>query len=172
MKRFFSLYRLMRATRAPVSVSIVWAVWSLLAAPPRTAYAAKSSGIGMTVTIDDADGTGRDITNDITSVSFNTPRGVQDVTGLDKSALERLLLLIDFNMTVTAVFNPAANPSMFGVFSTPADNDTRTVVIVVGGKTMTAECVMTDVSWSRNADGSFTAQATFILANGTAPAWS
>ena len=133
---------------------------------------AKSSGIGMTVTIDDADGTGRAITNDITNITFSTPRGVQDVTGLNSTALERLLLLIDFNCTVTAVFNPAANPSMFGVFSTPADNDTRTVVIVVGDKTMTAECHMTDVSWSRNADGSFTAQATFVQSSTTAPAWS
>lgn len=133
---------------------------------------AKSSGIGMTVTIDDADGTGRAITNDITNITFSTPRGVQDVTGLNSTALERLLLLIDFNCTVTAVFNPAANPSMFGVFSTPADNDTRTVVIVVGGKTMTAECHMTGVSWSRNADGSFTAQATFVQSSTTAPAWS
>ena len=133
---------------------------------------AKSTGIGMTVTIDDADGTGRAITNDITNITFSTPRGVQDVTGLNSTALERLLLLIDFNCTVTAVFNPAANPSMFGVFSTPADNDTRTVVIVVGGKTMTAECHMTDVSWSRNTDGSFTAQATFVQSSTTAPAWS
>ena len=133
---------------------------------------AKSSGIGMTVTIDDADGTGRAITNDITNITFSTPRGVQDVTGLNSTALVRLLLLIDFNCTVTAVFNPAANPSMFGVFSTPADNDTRTVVIVVGGKTMTAECHMTDVSWSRNADGSFTAQATFVQSSTTAPAWT
>ena len=133
---------------------------------------AKSSGIGMTVTIDDADGTGRAITNDITNITFSTPRGVQDVTGLNSTALERLLLLIDFNCTITAVFNPAANPSMFGVFSTPADNDTRTVVIVVGDKTMTAECHMTDVSWSRNADGSFTAQATFVQSSTTAPAWT
>ena len=132
----------------------------------------KTTGIGMTVTIDDADGTGRAITNDITNITFSTPRGVQDVTGLNSTALERLLLLIDFNCTVTAVFNPAANPSMFGVFSTPADNDTRTVVIVVGGKTMTAECHMTDVAWSRNADGSFTAQATFMQSSTTAPAWT
>lgn len=133
---------------------------------------AKSSGIGMTVTIDDADGTGRAITNDITNITFSTPRGVQDVTGLNSTALERLLLLIDFNCTITCVFNPAAAPSMFAVLSTPADNDTRTVVIVVGGKTMTAECHMTDVSWSRNADGSFTAQATFVQSSTTAPAWT
>lgn len=133
---------------------------------------AKSTGIGMTVTIDDADGTGRAISNDITNITFNTSRGAQDVTGLNSGSMERLLLLNDFNCSITAVFNPASNPSMFGVFSTPADNDTRTVVIVVGGKTMTAECLMTDVSWSRNADGSFTASATFVQSSTTAPTWS
>jgi hypothetical protein len=126
----------------------------------------------MTITIDDADGTGRAISNDIVSAAFNTSRGVQDVTGLDKSAMERLLLLNDFNLSVTAVWNPGANPSSHGVFSTPADNDTRTVVIVVGGKTLTAECVMSDVAWNRGTDGSFTASATFELANGTAAAWT
>lgn len=133
---------------------------------------AKSSGIGMTVTIDDADGTGRAISNDTTQISFNTSRGAQDVTGVNSSAIERLLLLNDFNCTLTTVFNPAAAPSMFAVLSTPADNDTRTVVIVVGGKTMTAECHMTDVVWSRNQDGSFTAQATFVQSSTTAAAWS
>jgi len=133
---------------------------------------AKQSGLGMTITIDDADGTGRAISNDILSATFNTTRGVQDVTGLDKSAMERLLLLNDFTLDITAVFNPAANPSMFGVLSTTADNDTRTVVIVVGGQTLTAECILTSVNWSRNADGSFTCSANFQLANGTAAAWT
>lgn len=133
---------------------------------------AKSSGIGMTVTIDDADGTGRAITNDVISCNFTTTRGVQDITGLDKSAMERLLLLNDATIDITAVFNPAANPSMFGVLSTPADNDTRTVVIVVGSQTFTAECILASVTWTRNQDGSFTAQAQFQLANGTAAAWS
>jgi hypothetical protein len=126
----------------------------------------------MTISIDDADGTARAIGNDLVSATFNTSRGVQDVTGLDKSAMERLLLLNDFNLSVTAVWNPAANPAMFGVFSTPADDDTRTVTIVVGGKTLTAECVMGSVSWSRGADGSFTAGANFSLASGTAAAWT
>jgi hypothetical protein len=126
----------------------------------------------MTISIDDADGTARAIGNDLVSATFNTSRGVQDVTGLDKSAMERLLLLNDFNLSVTAVWNPAANPSMFGVFSTPADDDTRTVTIVVGGKTLTAECLMSGVSWSRPSDGSFGATATFELANGTAAAWT
>lgn len=133
---------------------------------------AKQSGISMTVTIDDADGTGRAISNDIISCNFTTSRGVQDITGVNSSAMERLLLLNDFTLDITAVFNPAANPSMFGVLSTPADNDTRTVVIVVGSQTMTAECVLTSANWTRNQDGSFTCSANFQLANGTAAAWS
>src|SRR5690606_22820165 len=131
----------------------------------------KASGLGMTITIDDADGTGRDISNDITSANFNTPRGSVDVTGIDKSAMERILLRSDFSLTINVQWNPAANPSMFGVLSTFADDDTRTVVIAVGGKTLTAECVMADVSYSMGTDGNFTGSATFVLANGTAAAW-
>ena len=124
----------------------------------------------MTVTIDDAAGAGEAISNDIISCNFTTSRGVQDVTGLNKSAMERLLLLNDFTLDLVAVFNPAGSPSMFDVLSTPADNDTRTVVIVVGGKTLTAECVLTSANWTRNQDGSFTCSANFALADGAAAA--
>lgn len=172
MRNLLNMYRLLRVTRTPAAQAFVLAVWLLFAAPPQLAHAAKTTGIGMTISIDDADGTVRAIGPNITNATFNTSRGVQDVTGLGSSAMERLLLLNDFNLTVTAVFDPASGATMFTVFSTPADNDTRTVTIVVGGKTLTAECIMTDVSWSRNADGSFTASATFQLANGTAAAWS
>jgi hypothetical protein len=37
----------------------------------------------------------RAIKNDITNWQMATPRGVQDITGVDKSANERLLLLAD-----------------------------------------------------------------------------
>lgn len=133
---------------------------------------AKSSGIGMTISIDDDAGNARAIGNDILSATMNTPRGVQDITGVDKAAMERLLLLSDFNMDVEFVWNPAANPSSFGVFSTHADNDTRTVTIVVGGKTLTAECILSNVTWNRQSDGSFVGSANLQLANGTAAAWS
>jgi hypothetical protein len=48
----------------------------------------------------------------------------------------------------------------------------RTVVILISGQTLTMECLISDVSWSRNNDGSLGATATLQLANGTAPAWS
>jgi hypothetical protein len=36
---------------------------------------------------------------------------VQDITGLDKSANERLLLLADFSISLAGVFNDASNMS-------------------------------------------------------------
>lgn len=49
--------------------------------------------------IDDSAGVPQDLRNDVTNFEFATPRGVQDVTGIDKSAMERLLLLADFSIT-------------------------------------------------------------------------
>ena len=53
---------------------------------------AKTTGLGSSVSVADAGGTARTISNDSTNYNFSTPRGVQDVTGVDKSANERLLL--------------------------------------------------------------------------------
>ena len=47
---------------------------------------AKESGIGMSIAVDDSGGSARTISNDITNFDFSTPRNVQVVTGLDKSA--------------------------------------------------------------------------------------
>lgn len=133
---------------------------------------AKESGIGMTVTVDDSSGTGRAITNDITNIQFTTPRGVQDVTGLDKSAIERILLLADGTVTINGVFNDAANLSHDVFKSVPTTSVSRTVVIVHSGQTMTMEILFTDYSLNRGTDGSLTWSATGSLANGTAPTWS
>jgi hypothetical protein len=133
---------------------------------------AKESGIGMTVTVDDHSGSGQALTNDITSITFTTPRGSQDITGLDKSAIERLLLLADGTVTINGVFDDAANLS-HAVFKTvPTTSVSRTVVIVVSGQTLTMECIFTDYSMNRAQDGSLTWTATGSLSNGTAPTWS
>ena len=71
---------------------------------------AKESGLGVdNVQVDDSGGTLRAIINDVTNLEFATPRGVQEVTGIDKSAIERLLLLADFSCTLNGVFNDAAS---------------------------------------------------------------
>jgi len=134
---------------------------------------AKSSGLGWTtLSVDDSAGSPQPIKNDITNLDFATPRGVQDVTGIDKSAIERLLLLADFSITLNGVFNPAANQS-HDVFKTvPSTSVARTVTSVQNGKTLANETLFTDYQLTRAASGELTWQAPGLLADGTVPLWA
>lgn len=134
---------------------------------------AKSSGLGWTtLSVDDASGTPQDIRNDVTNLSFATPRAVQDVTGIDKSANERLLLLADFSLTLEVIFNPAANKA-HAVFSTvPSTSVARTVSITVGGKSLPNEVLFTDYPLQRSNSGELTASVPGVLADGTVPTWA
>ncbi|SCK20070.1 hypothetical protein YUYDRAFT_02078 [Streptomyces sp. ScaeMP-e48] len=134
---------------------------------------AKESGLGWTTcSVDDATGTPQDIRNDITNLQFATPRAVQDVTGIDKSAMERLLLLADFSITMNGVFNDAANKS-HAVFKTvPSTSVARTVSLAVSGQTLTNECVFTDYPLTRSDSGELTWAVPGVLSDGTVPVWS
>lgn len=134
---------------------------------------AKESGLGWTTcSVDDASGTARAIKNDITNLQFATPRGVQDATGIDKSAYERLLLLADFSVTLNGVFNDAANQS-HDVFKTvPSTSVARTVTLTVSGQTLANECLFTDYPLTRGDDGALTFSAPGVLSDGTVPTWA
>lgn len=136
----------------------------------------KVSGLGETITIDDSSGTGRDISTDVTNWNFSTPKAVQDVTGVNKSAMERLLLLADFSASFAGVFDPAVAPSSHAVFKDIMTGSvSRTVVVIAettGSSTMTAECLFTDYAITRGNGGELTYAAPCVLANGTAPAWT
>ena len=133
---------------------------------------AKESGLGMTLTIDDSGGTPRAITNDVTNFDWATPRNVQDVTGLDLSAMERLLLLADFTITVNGVFNDAADLS-HDVFKTvPSSSVARTTTIAVSGQTLPGELFYTDYALARAATGELTWTAPGALAGGVVPTWA
>lgn len=134
---------------------------------------AKESGLGWsTLSVDDASGTPRDIRNDLTNLQFATPRAVQDVTGIDKSAMERLLLLADFSITMNGVFNDATNMS-HSVFKTvPSTSVMRTVSINVSGQTLAAECLLTDYPLTRSDSGELTFAVPGVLADGTVPTWA
>lgn len=128
------------------------------------------------MSIDDSGGTLRDIRNDITNLSFATPRGVQDVTGIDKSAMERLHLLVDFSATWNGVFNDAVNAS-HDVFKTVPSTDTaREFTLTVSGQTLgttpTATVLLSDYALTRNQDGSLTWSVPGVLANGAVPTWT
>jgi len=132
---------------------------------------AKQSGLGVTITVDDASGTPRDISNDINSFTASTPRAVQEVTGVDKSAMERLLLLGDATIAFNGTVNTATNKS-HDVFKTVTSSSVpRTVVIDYGDVSLTCELLFTDYSIARGADGSLTWTTSGVLADGVAPVW-
>lgn len=135
---------------------------------------AKITGLGWTtLSVDDSGGTPQAIKNDITNFQFATPRAVQDVTGVDKSAFERLLLLADFSVTLNGVANFAAGATAHTVFSTvPSTSVNRTLTLVVSAKTLPNEVLFTDYSFTRAADGALTFSAPGVLADGTVPTWA
>lgn len=135
---------------------------------------AKESGIGWTTcSIDDSAGTLRAIINDVTSLQFATPRGVQDTTGLDKSAMERLLLLADFSATLTGVFNDAATTGAHTVLKTvPSTSVVRTFSLGVSGQTLSNEVIASDFSYNRAQSGELIWTCPLALADGAVPTWS
>lgn len=134
---------------------------------------AKQTGIGWTtLSVDDASAVAKAIKNDITDLDFATPRKDQDVTGIDKSAMERLLLLADFSINLNGVFNNAVGLS-HDVFKTvPSTSVARTVLLVVGGSTLTNKTLFTDYSLKRSSNGDLTWKAPGVLSDGTVPTWT
>lgn len=134
---------------------------------------AKETGLGWSaLSVDDSAGTARDIRNDITNFQFATPRGVQDVTGVDKSAFERLLLLADYTTTINGVFNDAANASHAVLKTVPSTSVARTTTLTVSGQTLAGELLYTDYALTRAQSGELTFTAPGVLADGTVPTWS
>ncbi len=108
----------------------------------------------------------------MTSLDLQTPRGSQDVTGVDKSAMERLLLLADFQVNLNLVFNDAANMS-HAVFKTvPSTSVARTTTLSISGQSIAGELLYDDYPLSRSASGELTAKVKGMLADGTTPSWS
>ena len=133
---------------------------------------AKESGLGMTVAIDDSGGSARTISNDITNLDFATPREESDITGLDKSARERLLLLADFTVSVSGVFDDASNMA-HDVFKTvPSSSVARTTTLTISGQVLAGELYYTDYALARGSDGSLTFSAPGSLAGGAVPTWA
>lgn len=133
----------------------------------------KTSGLAWTtLTVQDAAAAAQDIRNDVTNHQFATPRAVQDVTGIDKSAFERLLLLADFSITMNGVFNPATNQS-HDVFKTiPSTSVTRQVAMTVAGKSLSANVLLTDYPLTRATGGALTWAVPGALCDGAVPTWS
>lgn len=138
---------------------------------------AKTSGLGGVIKVADATSTVQTITNDCTNYQFTTPRATQDITGVDKSAHEMLLLLADYSVTLNGVFNTATNLS-HAVFSTiPSTSVTRSVEIdpigtTTGNPKLVVNCLLTDYQLTRANTGDLTWQVPGQLADGSVPTWT
>lgn len=135
---------------------------------------AKETGLGWTqLDVDDSSSAAQDLRDNTTNFEFSTPMAVQEVTGIDKYAMERLLLLADFSITLNGVFDDAATDSAHSVLKDVASTRVaRTVAIGVSGQTLSNECLLTDYQLTRGDDGSLTWSCPGVLANGVAPTWS
>lgn len=137
---------------------------------------AKENGLGMTISVDDSAGTPRAISNDVTQVSIQMPSPVQDITGVNSTGMERLLLLADLSITLTAIFNDAATTGYHTVMSTfrtlAAGQTGRTTSIAVSGDTLANEVLYTDYQMARGGDGSLVVTSPGALSNGTLTAWA
>lgn len=139
---------------------------------------AKTSGLGGAILVADSVPTVRTITNDCTNYAFSTPRAVQDVTGVDKFANERILLLSDYSVTLNGVFNSASSNMSHDVFKTISSTSVvRSVEIDPIGTTtglpaLVVNCLLTDYQITRASTGELTWQVPGSLADGTVPAWS
>lgn len=135
---------------------------------------AKISGLAWsTLQVDDASSALQDLRNDITDFQFATPRAVQDVTGIDKSAIERLLLLADFTISMNGVFNNAANHA-HAVFKTiPSTSVNRRINNTISGSNLNITgVVLTDYQLKRAATGQLTWTVPGSNADGSTPVWT
>jgi len=137
--------------------------------------ATKVTGLAQTtLSVADSGSTLRDIRNALTNWQVSTPHAVQDVTGIDKSAIERLPLLADVSMTLNGVFDTLATSGAHAVFSTTTSSPgNRAVNITTNGKNLNFTGILfTDYQITRAASGELTFQVPGVLGDGATPTWS
>jgi hypothetical protein len=134
---------------------------------------AKVSGLPYAVAVDDSGGTARTISNDITNLAHSTPRGVQDITGVDKLANERLLLLADYQLTLNGLVNTTATTGSHAVLRTVSSTSVaRTVTLTIASQVLAVEAMFSDYALTRAQDGSLVFTAPAALADGAVPTWA
>lgn len=129
----------------------------------------KYAGLAMTYTLDNSAGSGVAITNDVGNITLNTTKGEQNVTGLDKSAMERLQLLEDSDVSFGG--NGFPSSTTMAVF-TNLDNARTLVIGYPNSTTATVEIMLFTFNITRGQDGGVTWTANGKLCNGTKLGWS
>ena len=133
---------------------------------------AKESGLGMTVAGDDVGGTVRTISNEITGLQWAMPSDTEDITGLDNSGMERLLLLADFTVALSGITNFSANLSHDVFKEVGVTSVTRTLTLTHSGQILETEDLFNEYVVTRPADGSRPWSAAGVLNETVVPAWT
>ncbi len=126
----------------------------------------------MTISVDTSAPTAKAIADDVTNLSFGTPRNLQDVTGLSVASAERLALLGDGVVDISGVFDDGSDKEHDVFKDINTSNTTRTVTIVHSAQTLTLEVLFSSYDLTRAADGSLTFSCPGQLAATTAYGWS
>lgn len=134
---------------------------------------AKVSGLGTTITIQNSSAAAKDLSNDITDLTLDLPVALQDVTGLDKSAHERLALLADTKLTGKGVHNNATD-RIHPVLSIGQTTARQVVITFPGGagSVCTFTGLIADYKLTRAASGSLIPDFSIELSSGTVGAWT
>jgi hypothetical protein len=106
---------------------------------------------------------------------MSTPRGVQDTTGVDVYAHQRLLLLADASFSLKLVFNNAANMGHMVLSTMSSTSVLRSVQITPTASTkpyLGANCYVSTYDVARSATGELTTSAELVLGDGALPTWT
>jgi hypothetical protein len=130
----------------------------------------KRNGLGQGLWI-----SGVDCSGDTGAWSIATPKAVQDITGIDKYATERLALARDASVTCQQFFNPSAGSAFqttrANALSQLVNHDVAIIVgSALGEPAFAGRFREPNTPYTRNADGSFTFSVEFT-GNGYAGEW-
>ena len=133
----------------------------------------KQTGITGTVTLGDANGVAQAFSADVQSFTINQSRAQIDVTGIDKSFMERLPGLGDYSIDLSGVVNNAGTATAHQALSSMGTSlRAFTIVLNTLGGTAAGTAALASYNVSRAGDGALTWSATLNCANGTGLVWS
>jgi hypothetical protein len=133
---------------------------------------AKQTGITGTVTIGDANGVSQTFSGNVQTFDIQQSRAQIDVTGIDKSFMERLPGLGDYSINLAGVYDGAGTATAIQTFASMG-TALRAFTIVVGPVgTAVGTAALASFNVARGGDGALNWTASLNCANGTAMAWT
>lgn len=127
------------------------------------------NGIPTSFTIDDSSGTPVTFSAEVGTITLNTSRAQQDISGLDVDGTKRINLRGDYTVDMSGFWDPDTVIPVFGDLTGERD-----ISIAYPGATYTGVIVLSTFAPARNQDGSMGWTANGSQSDGAsqASAWS